>query len=85
MKIKLIGSVADHHRAFKEIGAIFDAIPGTPDGDRLEVLVTHVEVYEAALHPVEPPEPIEAILYHLESRGLARSVIEPHIGRLSRA
>jgi HTH-type transcriptional regulator/antitoxin HigA len=84
MEIKPIKSAADHRRALKEIEAIFDAVPGTPAGDRLEVLATLVEVYEAAHHQVEPPDPIEAILYHLESRGLARSVLEPCIGSRAR-
>ena len=73
MEIKPIKSAADHRRALREIEGKFDAVPGTPDGDRLEVLVTLVEEYEAAHHPIDPPDPVEAILYRLESRGLARS------------
>ena len=81
MEIKPIKSAADH----KEIEGIFDAVPGTPDGDRLEVLATLVEVYEASHHQVDPPDPIEAIICHLESRGLARNTLEPCIGSLSGA
>ena len=84
MEIKPIKSASDHRRALKEIEGIFDAVPGTPDGDRLEVLATLVEVYEAAHHPIDPPDPIEAILYHLESRGLARNVLETCIGSRAR-
>jgi len=84
MEIKPIRSAADHRRALREIEGIFNAAPGTPDGDRLEVLATLVEVYESAHHQVEPPDPIEAILYHLESRGLTRSALEPSIGSRAR-
>ena len=77
MEIKPIESAADHRRALREIEGIFGAAPGTPDGDRLEVLATLAEVYESTHHQVDPPDPIEAIHYHLESRGLARSMLEP--------
>jgi HTH-type transcriptional regulator/antitoxin HigA len=84
MEIKPIRSAADHRRALKEIEGIFDAVPGTPDGDRFEVLATLVEVYEAAHHQICPPDPVEAILYHLESHGLAHSALEPCIGSKAR-
>ncbi|MBK8541007.1 MAG: transcriptional regulator [Ardenticatenia bacterium] len=57
-----------------------EAAPNTPDGDRLEVLTTLLEAYEAEHHQVTAPDPIEAILYHLESRGLSRRDLEPAIG-----
>ncbi len=62
--------------ALKEIERLLDAKPGTSDGDRLEVLTTLVEHYEAEHEPVDAPDPIEALLYHMESRGLTRRDLE---------
>ena len=61
-----------------------DAQPGTPEGDRLEVLSTLVEAYERRHHPMSPPDPVDALLYHLESRGLSRRDLEPYLGSRAR-
>ena len=75
MIIRPIKTEVDHQVALEEIECLFDAVPGTPDGDRLEVLTTLVEAYEGEHHPF--PDPIEAINYHLESRGLSDRDLEP--------
>lgn len=80
MDIRPIKTEADHQVALEEIERLFDAIPGTPDGNRLEVLTTLVEAYEERHHPIPFPDPIEAINYHLESRGLSDRDLEPYIG-----
>jgi HTH-type transcriptional regulator / antitoxin HigA len=69
-----------YRTALTEIERLFDAPAGTPEFDRLEVLVTLVEVYESKQEPILPPEPIEAILYYMESRGLTRQDLESAIG-----
>ena len=68
----------------KEIERLFDAAPGTREGDRLEVLATLVEAYEQKHHPIAPPNPIDAIRYYMESRGLTRSDMEQFIGSRAR-
>jgi len=70
--------------ALAEIERLMDAAPGTPAGDRLEVLTTLVEHYESLHEPIEPPDPIEALLYHMESRGLERRDLEPYLGSRAR-
>ncbi|MCI0615995.1 transcriptional regulator [bacterium] len=80
MDIRPIKTEADYQAALEEIERLFDAIPGTPDGDRLEVLTTLVEAYEEQHHPIPLPDPIEAINYHLESRGLSDRDLELYIG-----
>jgi HTH-type transcriptional regulator/antitoxin HigA len=79
-----IRSKEDHKAALAEIERLFDAVQGTPEFDRLEILVTLVEAYENKDEPILPPEPIEAILYYLESRGLNRHDLEPAIGSQAR-
>ncbi len=72
MDIKPIRNEADYEAALKEVDQLWGAEPGTPDGDRFEVLFTLVESYEDQHYPILPPDPIEAIKYYMESRGLDR-------------
>jgi len=58
MEIKPIVTKADHCAALKEIEALMSARPGTPDGDRLDVLVALVEAGERKRYPVELPDPM---------------------------
>ena len=56
----------------------------TPEGERLEVLATLVEAYEEQHYNIPAPDPIEAITYHMESRGLCRRDLEPYLGSRAR-
>jgi len=84
MEIRPIKTEADYEAALAEIEQLFEAEPGTPEGDRLEVLTTLVEAYEDAHYPIPAPDPIEAIQYYMESRGLVRRDLEPYIGSRAR-
>jgi len=84
MEIRPIKTKADYEAALEEIEQLFQAEQGTPEGDRLEVLTTLVEAYEDQHYNLPLPDPIEAILYHMESRGLSRRDLEPYIGSRAR-
>ncbi|HZY42128.1 MAG TPA: transcriptional regulator [Anaerolineae bacterium] len=84
MNIKPIRTKADYRAALAEIERLFDAKRGTPEGDRLDVLTTPVEAYEARHQPMPLPDPIEAILYYKDSRGLTRADLEPYPGSRAR-
>ena len=84
MQIRPIKTKADHRAALKEIERLMDARPGTPAGDRLEILTTLVDRYESQHEPIEPPDPIDALRYHMESRGLTRRDLEPFLGSRAR-
>ena len=84
MNISPIKTEASYQAALKEIENLFDATPNTPEGDRLEILTTLVEYYEDRLYALPLPDPVEAILYHMESRGLTRRDLEPQIGSRAR-
>jgi HTH-type transcriptional regulator/antitoxin HigA len=84
MEIKPIKNEADYQAALEEVDQLFDALPDTPEGDRLEVLSTLVEAYEDKHYNLPMPDPIEAILYHVESRGLSRRDLETYIGSRAR-
>jgi len=85
MEIKPIRSAADHQTALKEIEKLISSQPGTPAGDRLDVLVTLVEAYEAKHFPIpEPDDPVEVLVYYMESRGLSRKDLIPYLGSKER-
>lgn len=83
-EIRPIKTETDYRAALAEIESLFDAEPNTQEWDRLEILTTLVYAYEQQHYPIEAPDPIEAILYHLESRGLSRRDLEPAIGSRAR-
>jgi HTH-type transcriptional regulator / antitoxin HigA len=70
MEINPIKNKRDYRRTLKEIEALMHARRNTPEGDRLDVLVTLVEAWEARHYPLDLPDPIAAIRYHMEQRGL---------------
>jgi HTH-type transcriptional regulator/antitoxin HigA len=84
MIIQPIKTEQDYETALAEIERLFGSEPGTPEGDRLEVLVTLVKAYEDAHYSIPAPDPVEAILYHMESRGLTRKELEPYLGSRAR-
>jgi HTH-type transcriptional regulator/antitoxin HigA len=84
MEIKPIKNERDYRKALKEIDDLMDAPPNTPQGDRLDVLVTLVEAWEEKHWPIDLPDPVEAILFAMEQRGLSRRDLEPFIGSRAR-
>jgi HTH-type transcriptional regulator / antitoxin HigA len=69
MNIKPIRTEKDYEEALALIDAILDAQPDTPDGDLLKMLTSLVEAYEEQHYPITPPDPIEAIEFHVERLG----------------
>jgi len=80
MNIRPLKTETDYDAALREIERLFDAAPNTPEGDRLDVLTTLVEAYEAQHYPIPEPDPIEALKYYMESRGLTIRDLEPLLG-----
>ena len=84
MELRPIKTEADYEQVLAEIEALFDALPDTSEGDRLDVLTTLVEAYEGKHYAIAPPDPIEALLYYMESRGLSRRDMELYLGSRAR-
>jgi HTH-type transcriptional regulator/antitoxin HigA len=84
MIIKPIKTQRDYQRALKEIDKLMDAKANTPEGDRLDLLATLVSAWEERHFPIDPPDPVEAILFAMEQRGLSRRDLEPFIGSRAR-
>jgi HTH-type transcriptional regulator/antitoxin HigA len=84
LDIKPIKSDMDYRATLREIESLMTAEAGTPEGDRLDILVTLVEAYEAKHFPLDLPDPVEAIKFAMEQQGLSVSDLEPMIGRRNR-
>jgi HTH-type transcriptional regulator/antitoxin HigA len=84
MQIKPIRTKADHRAALKEIEVLMAARPGTPEGERLDVLVTLVEAWEKKRFPMDLPDAVEAIKFRMEQSGLVAKDLVPMIGQINR-
>ena len=84
MNIKPIKTKADYRAALKTIESLMTAKPNTPEGERLDVLVTLVEAYERKHYPMDLPDPVEAIKFAIEQRGLSVKDLVPIIGASNR-
>src|ERR1700751_3122556 len=83
-QVKPIRTKADHRAALAQVERLWGAKAGTPDGDRLDVLATLIDAYEAEHYPMDPPDPIEAIKFRMEQQGLSRRALEKIIGTRTR-
>jgi HTH-type transcriptional regulator / antitoxin HigA len=84
MDIRPIKTEKDYKLALKEIEKLMDAAPNTAAGDRLDVLATLMAAWEEKHHPIESPDPVEAIRFMMEQRGLSRRDMEAFIGSRAR-
>jgi HTH-type transcriptional regulator / antitoxin HigA len=84
MDIKPIKSERDYRVALKRLEEIFDAKPGTPESDELEILGLMIDDYEKKHYPIEAPDPIEAIKIRMEELQLKQMDLIPEIGGKSR-
>jgi HTH-type transcriptional regulator / antitoxin HigA len=82
--VKPIRSNADYEAALKEVERLWGAKLGSRDGDRLDVLATLIDAYEAEHFPIDPPDPVEAIKFRMEQQNLTRRDLETIIGSRTR-
>ena len=80
MNIKPIKTEKDHQKALKRLEIIFDASPGTKEGDELEILGFLIEKFEEEHYPIEAPDPIEAIKFRMEQMGYKQKDLEKILG-----
>lgn len=84
MNIKPIRTETDYYTTLKEIESLMMAELDSPEGEKLDVLVTLVESYEAKHFPLDLPDPVEAIKFEMERKGLTAKDLEPMIGKRNR-
>lgn len=85
MRIRPIKTKKDYKAALCRIEQIFDAEPGSAEGDELEVLGILIDKYENDNFPVGLPDPIEAIRFRMEQMGYTQNDLAKVVGLKSRA
>ena len=85
-KIKVIQTEQQHRDYLDEVHALIMKMPqpSTPESDRMELLTVLIEAYENTKYPVEPPDPIDAILFRMQEKGLKQADLVPYFGTRSR-
>ncbi len=84
MEISPIKTQRDYRAALKIIESLMTAKRNTPEGDRLDVMVTLVEAWERKHYPLDLPDPVEAIKFHMDQNGLQARDLIPFIGNRNR-
>ncbi|MCP5162389.1 MAG: transcriptional regulator [Hahellaceae bacterium] len=84
MDIRPIKTDADYRAALNDIENLMMAEPDTVEGEKLDILVTLVEAYEAKHFPMDLPDAVEAIKFEMERKGLTVKDLEPMIGKSNR-
>ncbi len=86
MELKAIRTEQDYRSALRDLSSLIDSDPSpdTPEGERLDVLGTLVQAYEAKHYPIDPPDPIDAIKFRMEQSNMTVKDLVPYIGPLNR-
>lgn len=84
MKPKVLKTEAEYEAAVKRVEALMDARPNTPRADELELWTLLAEQYEEKHHPIDPPDPVEAIRFRMDQMGLKQVDLVPYIGAPSK-
>ena len=83
-EVRPIRTKRDYKAALKDVERLWGAKAGTRDGDRLDVLATLIDAYEAEHYPMDPPDPVEAIKFRMEQQNLTRKDLEGILGTRTR-
>lgn len=84
MKVRPLRTEKDYEQALKQLEKVFDAPKGTTENDLAEVLVTLIDKYETEHHPIDTPDPIEAIKIRMAELGIHQKDLMDIIGAKSR-
>lgn len=84
MHIKPIRTDADYRATLAGIESLMHARAGTPEGERLDVLVALVEAWERRNYALNAPDPVAAIRFAMEQKNLTARDLVPMIGQLNR-
>lgn len=84
MQLRPIHNQEEHETALAEIHSLWDAKPGTAEADHLDVLVLLVEDYEKRQYPIDPPDPIDLILFVMDANGLQQKDMLSYFGTRAR-
>lgn len=83
---KVIRTEQQHETYLAEVMSLIaeGSTLSTEAQERLDVLVVLVESYESKRYPVEPPDPIDAVLFRMHEKGLKNADLVKYFGTSSR-
>jgi len=83
---KIIKTEQQYFEYFDKVQYLINKLPdlGTEESETLELLSVLIENYELQKYPVEPPDPIDAILFRMAEKGLRQTDLVPYFGTRSR-
>jgi HTH-type transcriptional regulator/antitoxin HigA len=84
MDIRPIKTDKDYRWALKEVEGLMDALPNSPEGERLDVLTTLIQAYESKRYVLDHADPVAVIQFEMERQNLTAKDLEPIIGRRNR-
>jgi len=84
MKGKVIKTEAEYAKALEYVASLMDAKAGSAKEEALELWSLLIERYESTHHPIDPPDPIEAIKFRMEQEGLTPKDLEAYIPNKSK-
>src|SRR5688572_23252055 len=86
MSTRVIRTEEQYQAYLKDVQTLIARRPAlySADSDKLEVLTVLLEAYENTKYPVEPPDPVDAILFRMEEKGLKKADLIPYFGTSSR-
>lgn len=84
MKAKILKTEAEYEAALAYVETLMDAARGSPEEEELSLFALLVEQYEREHYPIDPPDPIDAILFRMDQEGLTRADLVPYIGSQSK-
>lgn len=85
LRLQILGSLHSVADAWAEIYTLWNAEPGSAEADQLDVLMLLVEDYEKQHYPIDPPDPIDLILFVMDANGLKQKDMLPYFGTRARA
>jgi len=85
MDIRPIRTDADHEAALRRVEEIWNAAPGSPEGDELDILATLIERYEEGRWPIPKASPLEVLKFMMEQNGRTQTDLANLFGSRSRA
>lgn len=86
MEAKVIRTEEQYLAYLHEVQELMARQPpvGSAEGDRLELLTVLIEAHENSKFPIESPDPVDAILFRMQEKGLKQADLVPYFGTRSR-
>ena len=82
MNISPIRTEKDYRLALRRVDQLIalDPVENTPEYDELDIISTLVEVYEDVHYPIESPDPVDAVKYIMQEKGLNQKDLVVYFG-----